>query len=109
MFSDDILIQTADQHGIVDLRQGRIINNTHKIVKLGDHVWVGRRCTLTSRCEIGDGSIIGTGAIVTGKIPGKVIAVGTPAKVIKEGTSWCRSPSTFDDFSKKYIEEYSIT
>lgn len=108
MFSDDILIQTADQHGIVDLQQGKIVNDIHKTVKLGNHVWAGRRCILTSRCEIGDGSIIGTGAIVTGKIPSKVLAVGTPAKVIKEDTTWCRSPSSLDDFSTKYIEEHSV-
>ena len=36
MFSDDILIQTADQHGIVDLQKGSIVNDIHKTVKLGD-------------------------------------------------------------------------
>jgi len=105
MFSDSILVQTADQHGIVDVGSGLIINDKYKSVRLGDHVWLGRQCTLTANARIGKGSVIGTGAIVTGKIPEKVIAVGAPARVIKENHTWCRSPISLDIFSKKYIEE----
>ena len=104
MFSDGILIQTTDQHAIVDIQSGLIINDQYKSVSLGDHVWLGRDCTLTSNAQIGEGTVIGTCSIVTGTIPEKVIAVGTPAKVIKENHTWSRSPNSLDLFSKKYIE-----
>ena len=105
MFSDGVLVQAADQHGIVDIESGLIINDKYKSVRLGDHVWLGRRSTLTATARIGKGSVIGTGTIVTGQIPEKVIAVGTPARVIKENHTWCRSPTSLDIFSKSYIEE----
>ena len=105
MFSESVLIQTADQHGIVDLEKGLIINDDFKSVILDDHVWLGRQCTLTSKARVGHGSIIGTGSLVTGNIPNKVIAVGTPARVVKENRTWCRSPVSLDHFSKLYIDE----
>lgn len=105
MFSDSILIQTADQHGIVDIKNGVITNNNFKTVIVGDHVWLGRQSILTANASIGSGSVIGTASTVTKKIPEKVIAVGVPAKVIKENYTWCRSPMSLDSFSKKYINE----
>jgi len=105
MFSDGTLVQTADQHGIVDIKSGLIINDIYKSVYLADHVWLGRMCTLTANARVGEGTVIGTGAIVTGKIPGKAIAVGVPAKVIKENHTWSRSPIFLDAYSKNYIGE----
>ena len=105
MFSDGIVIQTADQHGIVDIKSGVITNDKFKTVTLGNHVWLGRQSTLTANASIGSGSVIGTAATVTKIIPEKVIAVGVPAKIIKENYTWCRSPISLDSFSKKYINE----
>ena len=105
MFSDNVLIQTADQHGIVDIELGKIINDYRKAVSVGDHVWLGRQCTLTANANVGSGSVIGTGAIVTGRIPDKVIAAGTPARAIKENHTWSRSPVVLDDFSQRYVDE----
>lgn len=98
MFSDGILIQCADQHGIIDISTGEIINNTFKSIILGSHVWLGRQCTLSGGASVGDGSIIGLGAIVTRKIPAKVIAAGVPAAIIKENHTWSRSPVSLDFF-----------
>ena len=39
MFSDGILFQSADQHGIVDyLQTGKIVNNIMRKICIGDHV-----------------------------------------------------------------------
>jgi acetyltransferase-like isoleucine patch superfamily enzyme len=38
--------------------------------------------------DIGENSIIGLRALVNGKIPANVIAVGSPARVAKTGFSW---------------------
>lgn len=104
MFSDGILIQSSDQHGIVDIESGQIINDDYRSVILGDHVWLGRHCSLTANASVGSGSVIGTGAIVTGKIPEKVVAVGVPARVIKENHTWSRLPRELDEFSQKYVD-----
>lgn len=106
MFSGPILIQTSDQHGIVDLATGRITNSHYRTVNIDDHVWLGRGCTLTPNAYVGSGSIIATGAIVTGGIPKNVIAGGVPARVIKENQTWTRQPDEFDLYSRMSIEKY---
>jgi len=46
MLSDTVLIQSADQHGIVDLLTGALINDRRRATAIGRHVWLGRRSTL---------------------------------------------------------------
>lgn len=55
-----------------------------KPVKIGKNVWIGSDCTILPGVEIGDGAIIGAGSVVTKSIPKNTIAVGNPARVIKE-------------------------
>ena len=59
-------------------------NLTPSPVKIGKNVWIGSDCTILPGVEIGDGAIIGAGSVVTKFIPQNVIAVGNPARVIKE-------------------------
>lgn len=45
--------------------------------------WLGAHAVVTAGCHIGQGSLIGAGAICTNEIPQGVLAGGIPAKVIK--------------------------
>ena len=58
-------------------------NLTPSSVKIGKNVWIGSDCTILPGVEIGDGAIIGAGSVVTKSIPTNTIAVGNPARVIK--------------------------
>jgi acetyltransferase-like isoleucine patch superfamily enzyme len=49
-----------------------------------DDVWIGAGVTVVDGVTIGRGSVIGAGAVVTNDIPPYSIAVGTPAKPIKD-------------------------
>ncbi len=51
---------------------------------IGNYVWVGANVTILKGVQIGDRAIIGAGSVVTKDIPAGAIAVGVPAKVIKE-------------------------
>jgi acetyltransferase-like isoleucine patch superfamily enzyme len=53
-------------------------------IVIEDDVWLGAGVTVLDGVTIGRGSIIGAGAVVTGDIPPYSIAVGTPAKPIKD-------------------------
>ena len=53
---------------------------------LEDDVWIGGNATILPGVTIGKGSIIGAGSVVTKDIPKMTIAVGNPAKVIREIT-----------------------
>jgi acetyltransferase-like isoleucine patch superfamily enzyme len=51
---------------------------------IGNDVWIGHRVIIMAGCEIGDGSIIAAGSVVTKNIPSCVIYGGCPAKKIKD-------------------------
>jgi maltose O-acetyltransferase len=53
-------------------------------ISVGDNVWIGGNVVVLPGVFIGDNSIIGAGSVVTKDIPGNVIAVGNPCRVIKE-------------------------
>lgn len=53
-------------------------------VQVGESTWIGANATVRPRIKIGSNSIIGAGAVVVTDIPSNVIAVGVPAKVIRE-------------------------
>ncbi len=52
-------------------------------VSIGNDVWIGRRAIIMPGVKIGDGCIIGAGAVVTKDVPDYAIVGGVPAKVIK--------------------------
>ena len=53
-------------------------------VHIGNNVWLGANVTVLPGVTIGDGAIIGAGSVVTKDVPENMIAVGNPAKVIRE-------------------------
>ncbi len=59
-------------------------NAIPKPVKIGKNVWIGSDCTIIPGVKIGDNAIIGAGSVVVKNIPENTVAVGNPAKVIKE-------------------------
>lgn len=58
----------------------KINGNNH----LGEGVYVGTGATFIQEVSIGDWSMIGAGAVVSKDIPERVVAVGMPARVIKQ-------------------------
>lgn len=54
-----------------------------KPVIIEDDVWIGRRAIILPGVTIGQGSVIGEGAVVTKNIPPYSIAVGNPARVVR--------------------------
>lgn len=52
-------------------------------VRVGRNVWLGVRVIVLPGTSIGDDSVIGAGSVVTGDIPPRSLAVGSPARVIR--------------------------
>lgn len=50
---------------------------------VGDFVKIGANCTFLPAVKIGEGALIGAGAVVVGDIPEMMVAAGNPAQVIK--------------------------
>lgn len=53
-------------------------------ITLGDNVWLGGGVIVCPGVTIGDNSVIGAGSVVTRDIPANVVAVGNPARVLRE-------------------------
>lgn len=53
-------------------------------INIGHDVWIGANAIITPGCStIGNGSVIGAGAVVTKNIPTYAIVSGNPAKIIR--------------------------
>lgn len=92
MFSNHIMLRTSDAHPIYAKDTLNRINPAQSIV-FGDHVWVAPDSKILKGVTIGTGSIIGSNTIVTKNIPDNCLAVGAPAKVVRENIVWSDAPA----------------
>ena len=53
-------------------------------VTVGDDVWVGGQAVLNPGVEVGDRSVVASGAVVTRDVPAGVVVQGNPAEVVRE-------------------------
>lgn len=90
MLSWSINMINYDQHTIFEMETGKVLNAPTDM-RIGRHVWIGQDVLFTRGLRVGDGSIIGTRALVTADIPARSLAVGVPARVQRSGVSWTRA------------------
>ena len=74
-----------------------------KDITIGKNVFIGARSVILPGTEIGDNCIIGSGAVLKGKIPSNSIVVGNPAKVIAKTNEWVKKKieTDFENFRWK--------
>jgi acetyltransferase-like isoleucine patch superfamily enzyme len=53
-------------------------------VAIGRDVWLGARVIVLPGVRIGDGTVVGAGSVVTRSLPEQSIAVGAPARVVRQ-------------------------
>ena len=58
-------------------------NDILKGVVIGNWVWCGANVTIVPGVHIGDGAVIGSGAVVTKDVPECAVVGGNPAQIIK--------------------------
>lgn len=80
---------TDHTHGTTDLADLLVPPRKRKLfsrgpVKIGKHVHIGENSCIMPGVSIGDYSVIGANSVVTRDIPAFSIAVGSPAKVIRQ-------------------------
>jgi acetyltransferase-like isoleucine patch superfamily enzyme len=89
MFSSGINVQSHDDHSIVDLESGLLLNPPGSVY-FGPHAWIGRDCTVLKGVRVGFGAIVGTRSVVTRDVPAKTIVVGSPARPVRSNVGWLR-------------------
>ncbi|WP_449409025.1 sugar O-acetyltransferase [Microbacterium maritypicum] len=67
----------------IDPQQRRDKLEAAEPIVIGDNVWLGGGVIVCPGVTIGDNSVIGAGSVVTRDIPANVVAVGSPARVVR--------------------------
>jgi maltose O-acetyltransferase len=52
-------------------------------INIGNNVWLGGGVIILPGVSIGDNTVVGAGAVVTKDLPGNVVAVGNPARIVR--------------------------
>jgi maltose O-acetyltransferase len=52
-------------------------------ITIEDNVWLGSGAIVCPGVTIGENTVVGAGAVVTRDLPAGVVAVGTPARVLR--------------------------
>jgi len=60
------------------------LNDTAASVIIEDYAWIGGGAIILPGVTIGEGAVIGAGSIVSRSVPPYSVAIGNPARVIKE-------------------------
>ena len=68
----------------IDPHVRRIGWETAKPITVGDNVWLSSGVILCPGVTIGDDTVVGAGAVVTRDLPAGVVAMGVPARVLRE-------------------------
>ena len=107
MISWQVEARNYDSHAIFDLETGAIVNEPTDII-IGAHCWIGQKVVISRGISVGNGTILGIGAIVTSDVPPCCAAAGVPARVVRQGVTWDRSwwPS---DERKAELKDYLAT
>ncbi|MDB6454597.1 acyltransferase [Falsirhodobacter sp. 20TX0035] len=81
LFGPEVMVTAANYR----FNEGHPVNDqpmSEGDVIIGNDVWLGTRVLVLPGVTIGDGAIVGAGAVVTSDIPAMSIAVGVPARVV---------------------------
>ena len=84
MFAPNVAIYTAGHPIHPDSRNSMYEYGIQ--VSIGDNCWLGGNTIVCPGVKIGNNVVIGAGSVVTKDIPANVVAMGTPAKVVREIT-----------------------
>ncbi|MDO5479397.1 MAG: sugar O-acetyltransferase [Clostridia bacterium] len=82
MFGPNVTIATAGHPIYPPLREK--VYQYNASVKIGKNCWIGAGVIVVPGVTIGDNTVIGAGSVVTKDIPGNVVAVGNPCRVLRE-------------------------
>ncbi|HYM44709.1 MAG TPA: acyltransferase [Solirubrobacteraceae bacterium] len=81
--ADRVMLIDFD-HGIVEVERPIRLQGIYKRdIRVGHNVWIGYGACILRGVSVGDNSIVGTSAVVTGDVPENAIVGGIPARVIR--------------------------
>lgn len=87
LISWGVLIMDSDFHFIV--KDGRSKRNCSKAIAIGNHVWIGCRCTILKGVSIGNNSVVAANSVVTKRFEeNNILIAGHPAAMKSRNVNW---------------------
>jgi acetyltransferase-like isoleucine patch superfamily enzyme len=81
--ADRVMLIDFD-HGMVEVERPIRLQGIYKRdVRVGHNVWIGYGACILRGATVGDNSVVGTSAVVTGEVPANAVVGGVPARVIR--------------------------
>ena len=81
LFGPHVIVMDNDFHTLDPDRREEIPPS--KPIVIGENVWLCARAIVLRGVTIGDGSVIGAGSVVSRDIPPRVLAAGSPIKILR--------------------------
>ena len=87
LLSWDILVMDTDEHPLYNKENERI--NPDKAILVGDHVWIGCKCTLLKGAEVPSHTVLAAGTLLTSAFAGEQQVIGgNPPSILKRDVHW---------------------
>ena len=80
-FGPDVLVTTSTHESEDPRRRSGDLGGSP--VRIGDGAWIAARAVLLPGVTIGEGAIVGAGAVVTRSVPPQTLVGGVPARTIR--------------------------
>ncbi|RJR35241.1 MAG: acetyltransferase [Desulfobacteraceae bacterium] len=84
MMGQEVLILTRNhEFSRTDIPMRHQGMKAEKSVRIGNDVWIGARVIILPGVEVGDGAVLGAGAVIAKDVPPCAVVVGNPARIIR--------------------------
>jgi acetyltransferase-like isoleucine patch superfamily enzyme len=83
LIAEHVTIRDQDHALTPTEGQGRVGFTTSPIV-IGDNVWLGAKVTVLQGVTIGNNVVVGANSVVTHDLPDNCVAIGAPARVVRQ-------------------------
>lgn len=91
------LFGDREEYKDIDFKKNKLAPQKSSPLDIGNDVWIGSRAIILGKVRsIGNGAVIGAGAVVTRDVPAYAVVGGNPARILKY---------RFDEATIKALEE----
>ena len=96
----------SDAHPLHPEGRLRGASRTNSPVEIANDVFIGARAIILKDGRIGQGAVIGAGAVVTCDVPAFMIGAGNPARVVAEVKEFGRTQDSAEAATPRFLRRF---